>query len=175
MVRRIHRLGSSKRDERVYKNAHQPFRLQNQYYDEETGLHYNLMRYYEPEAGRFVNQNPVGLLGGENLYEFSPNINSWFDSLGLKKWNFWFFIRQYHDKRANEIFAGGTEGRRLKANPKEKCPKDQQIRVYDKRYKGRDIEYKSDNFFRGPRTEKDLNRMEEQISRGLLVVKHFFK
>ena len=121
-----------------------------------------------------MNQNPVGLLGGENLYEFSPNINSWFDSLGLKKWNFWFFIRQYHDKRANEIFAGGIEGRRLKANSKGKCPKDQQIRVYDKRYKGRDIEYKSDNFFRGPRTEKDLNRMEEQISRGLLVVKHFF-
>lgn len=44
-----------KKYERVYKNVHQPFRLQNQYYDEETGLHYNLMRYYELEAGRFVN------------------------------------------------------------------------------------------------------------------------
>ncbi|WP_199179746.1 RHS repeat-associated core domain-containing protein [Veillonella sp. S13053-19] len=59
----MHRLGSSENDERVYKNAHQPFRLQNQYYDEETGLHYNLMRYYEPEAGRFVNQVPIGLMG----------------------------------------------------------------------------------------------------------------
>ncbi|MBS6448697.1 MAG: hypothetical protein KH364_02310 [Veillonella sp. oral taxon 158] len=29
--------------------------MQNQYTDRETGLHYNLMRYYEPEAGRFVN------------------------------------------------------------------------------------------------------------------------
>ncbi|WP_197720851.1 RHS repeat-associated core domain-containing protein [Rothia aeria] len=28
--------------------------MQNQCYDEETGLHYNLMRYYEPETGRFV-------------------------------------------------------------------------------------------------------------------------
>lgn len=129
------------------------------------------MRYYEPEAGRFVNQDPIGLEGGENLYEFSPNINSWFDPLGLKKWNFWFFIRQYHDKRANEIFAGGTEGRRLKANSKGKCPKDQQIRVYDKRYKGRDIEYKSDNFSRGPRTEKGLNRMEEQIDKDIKLKK----
>ena len=47
--------GRLKKDERVYKDVHQPFRLQNQYYDEETGLHYNLMRYYGPEAGRFVN------------------------------------------------------------------------------------------------------------------------
>ena len=79
--------GRLKKDERVYKNAHQPFRLQNQYFDEETGLHYNLMRYYEPEAGRFVNQDPIGLLGGDNLYEFSPNINSWFDPLGLSPRN----------------------------------------------------------------------------------------
>ena len=75
--------GRLKKDERVYQNAHQPFRLQNQYYDEETGLHYNLMRYYEPEAGRFVNQDPIGLLGGENLYWFAPNTQSWVDWLGL--------------------------------------------------------------------------------------------
>ena len=61
-------LGRLKKYERVYKNVHQPFRLQNQYYDEETGLHYNLMRYYEPEAGWFVNQDPIGLSGGDNLY-----------------------------------------------------------------------------------------------------------
>ena len=68
--------GRLKKDERVYKNAHQPFRLQNQYFDEETGLHYNLMRYYEPEAGRFVNQDPIGLLGGDNLYLFAPNMQT---------------------------------------------------------------------------------------------------
>ena len=75
--------GRLKKDERVYRNAHQPFRLQNQYFDEETGLHYNLMRYYEPEAGRFVNQDPIGLLGGDNLYLFAPNMQTWVDSLGL--------------------------------------------------------------------------------------------
>ncbi len=60
--------GRLKKDERIYRHAHQPFRLQNQYFDEETGLHYNLMRYYEPEDGRFVNQDPIGLSGGDNLY-----------------------------------------------------------------------------------------------------------
>ena len=77
--------GRLKKDERIYRNAHQPFRLQNQYYDEETRLHYNLMRYYEPEAGRFVNQDPIGLLGGENLYQFAPNTQDWIDPLGWKR------------------------------------------------------------------------------------------
>ena len=75
--------GRLKKDERVYKNAHQPFRLQNQYFDEETGLRYNLKRYYEPEAGRFVNQDPIGLLGGEHLWGFAPNALAWVDPLGL--------------------------------------------------------------------------------------------
>ena len=75
--------GRLKKDERVYRNAHQPFRLQNQYFDEETGLHYNLMRYYEPEAGRFVNQDPIGLLGGSNLYRFAPNAQGWTDPSGF--------------------------------------------------------------------------------------------
>ena len=79
--------GRLKKDERVYKNAHQPLRLQNQYYDEETGLHYNLMRYYEPEAGRFVNQDPIGLLGGNNLYQFAPNVQEWLDVLGLSSFS----------------------------------------------------------------------------------------
>ena len=84
--------GRLKKDERIYQNAHQPFRLQNQYYDEETGLHYNLMRYYEPEAGRFMNQDPIGLLGGDNLYWFAPSANTWIDPLGLS----WIDIPKNH-------------------------------------------------------------------------------
>ncbi|WP_454360880.1 RHS repeat domain-containing protein [Streptococcus sp. 151470009-6] len=41
------------------------------------------MRYYEPDAGRFVNQDPIGLLGGEILYWFEPNTTKWNDPLGL--------------------------------------------------------------------------------------------
>ncbi|EGZ50929.1 RHS repeat domain-containing protein [Neisseria wadsworthii] len=77
--------GRLKTDERVYKEVHQPFRLQNQYYDQETGLHYNFFRYYEPDAGRFVNQDPIGLLGGDNFYQFAPNVNVWVDYFGLIK------------------------------------------------------------------------------------------
>ena len=63
--------------------AHQPFRLQNQYCDAETGLHYNFYRYYEPNSGRFINQDPIGLWGGANLYAFAPNAQAWIDPLGL--------------------------------------------------------------------------------------------
>ena len=63
--------------------AYQPFRLQNQYADRETGLHYNFFRYYEPECGRFINQDPIGLEGGDNLYWFAPNAKKWVDPLGL--------------------------------------------------------------------------------------------
>ena len=47
------------------------------------GLHYNLFRYYEPEAGRFVNQDPIGLLNGENLYSFALNVQRSNDPKGL--------------------------------------------------------------------------------------------
>ena len=75
--------GRLKEETKVTDSAYQPFRLQNQYADRETGLHYNFFRYYEPDAGRFVNQDPIGLEGGENLYAFAPNTGSWIDPLGL--------------------------------------------------------------------------------------------
>ncbi|WP_373700934.1 RHS repeat domain-containing protein, partial [Neisseria dentiae] len=78
--------GRLKKDERVYKDVHQPFRLQNQYCDAETGLHYNFFRYYEPDTGRFVNQDPIGLMGGDNLYQFASNAQNWLDPWGL--WGF---------------------------------------------------------------------------------------
>ncbi|WP_082392058.1 RHS repeat domain-containing protein, partial [Neisseria sp. 83E34] len=82
--------GSLSSENKIYPNIHQPFRLQNQYFDAETGLHYNLMRYYEPDTGRFVNQDPIGLLGGGNLYWFAPNAQGWVDWLGLQLQNYVF-------------------------------------------------------------------------------------
>ena len=75
--------GRLKEETKVTDNAYQPFRLQNQYVDRETGLHYNFFRYYEPDAGRFVNQDPIGLRGGNNLYTFAPNVQMSIDPLGL--------------------------------------------------------------------------------------------
>ena len=59
--------------------------FQGQYYDEETGLHYNRFRYYDPDVGRFVSQEPIRLQGGINLYEYAPNPTFWIDPFGLAK------------------------------------------------------------------------------------------
>ncbi len=77
--------GKLKNEYALVENIHQPFRLQNQYADEETGLHYNFFRYYEPNIGRFTQLDPIGLAGGENLYRFAPNVNGWVDPLGLAR------------------------------------------------------------------------------------------
>lgn len=58
--------GRLKEETRVTDSAYQPFCLQNQYADRETGLQYNFYRYYESEAGRFVNQDPIWLWGARN-------------------------------------------------------------------------------------------------------------
>jgi len=57
-------------------------RFPGQYYDEETGLHYNLNRYYDPVVGRYLRTEPFG--DGLNLYAhvFANPIN-WIDPLGL--------------------------------------------------------------------------------------------
>ena len=75
--------GKLKSETNISGTAHQPFRLQNQYADRETGLHYNFFRYYEPECGRFINQDPIGLAGGSNLYWALQNSQMWADPLGL--------------------------------------------------------------------------------------------
>ncbi len=58
-------------------------RFQGQYFDDETGLHYNTFRYYDAGVGRFVTQDPIGLDGGYNLYKYAPNALVWVDQLGL--------------------------------------------------------------------------------------------
>jgi len=63
-----------KEETKVTDSAYQPFRLQKQYAVRETGLHYNFFRYYDPDVGRFVNQDPIKLKGGNNLYQFAPNV-----------------------------------------------------------------------------------------------------
>ena len=75
--------GRLKEETKVTDSAYQPSRLQNQYAYRETGLHYNFFRYYEPDAGPFVNQDPIGLLGGSNLYRFAPNAQGWTDFSGF--------------------------------------------------------------------------------------------
>ncbi|WP_279026616.1 RHS repeat-associated core domain-containing protein [Gibbsiella quercinecans] len=65
----------------------QNLRYQGQYLDRETGLHYNLFRYYDPQCGRFTQPDPIGLLGGLNNYAYAPNPLTWIDPLGLARCN----------------------------------------------------------------------------------------
>ena len=70
--------------EKYYVNKiDNPLRFQGQYFDRETGLHYNRYRYYHPTTGRFISQDPIGFEGGLNLYQYAPNPLNWVDPLGL--------------------------------------------------------------------------------------------
>ncbi|AIB35586.1 RHS repeat-associated core domain-containing protein [Pseudomonas simiae] len=60
-----------------------PLRFQGQYFDQESGLHYNRHRYYNPDIGRYLTPDPVKLAGGINTYQYVPNPTGWIDPLGL--------------------------------------------------------------------------------------------
>ncbi|EOM7160013.1 TPA: contractile injection system protein, VgrG/Pvc8 family, partial [Escherichia coli] len=62
---------------------HQPYRLPGQQHDEESGLYYNRNRYYDPLQGRYITQDPIGLAGGWNLYNYPLNPIIRMDPLGL--------------------------------------------------------------------------------------------
>ena len=62
-----------------------PWRWPGQYEDEETGLYYNRFRYYDPEAGRYVSQDPIGLWGGPALYAYVHDPLTWLDPFGLSR------------------------------------------------------------------------------------------
>ncbi|EJS4540697.1 DUF4329 domain-containing protein, partial [Salmonella enterica] len=69
-------------------NLQQLIRLPGQQYDEESGLHYNRHRYYDPGQGRYITQDPTGLAGGLNPYVYALNPVSWTDPLGLEQFLF---------------------------------------------------------------------------------------
>jgi RHS repeat-associated protein len=61
-----------------------PIRFQGQWFDEECGLHYSRFRYFDPKTANFISQDPIGLVGGLNVYSYAKNPIHWIDPLGLK-------------------------------------------------------------------------------------------
>jgi RHS repeat-associated protein len=58
-------------------------RFQNQWEDEESGLHYNLNRYYDPDSGQYLSPDPIGLEGGLRTHGYVHDPMQWVDPLGL--------------------------------------------------------------------------------------------
>ncbi|MDP3222486.1 MAG: RHS repeat-associated core domain-containing protein, partial [Rubrivivax sp.] len=82
-----HAFGANLPDENPDGNAqlfeYHP-RFPGQYFDKETGLHYNYFRYYEPETGRYISSDPIGLGGGVNVWGYvEQNPLSFVDLMGL--------------------------------------------------------------------------------------------
>ncbi|MER6630956.1 DUF6531 domain-containing protein [Streptomyces sp. NPDC000987] len=64
--------------------AYTPLRFPGQYFDFETGLHYNYFRHYDPETARFLTPDPLGLTPAPNPLAYVPNPLVWIDPLGLE-------------------------------------------------------------------------------------------
>ena len=79
-----------------------PLRFQGQYFDAESGLHYNRHRYYNPDIGRYLTPDPVKLAGGVNAYRYAPNPTGWIDPLGLYS-----LFRAVFEGEYNDIISTG--------------------------------------------------------------------
>jgi RHS repeat-associated protein len=65
------------------QGASTPLRFPGQYADDETGLHYNHHRYYDPVTGAYLSPDPLGLTPAPNPHTYVPNPCILVDPLGL--------------------------------------------------------------------------------------------
>ena len=83
-----------------------PFLFQGQYHDRETELAYNRFRYYSPQMGMYISQDPIGLAGGiQNLYGYVDDTNARIDAIGLQK--SYSNTRRMTEKELDDYFGKG--------------------------------------------------------------------
>ena len=74
------------------ENELQSIKFQRQSLDTETGLHHNRFRYYDSDVGMFISRDPIGLMGGNNVFQYAPNPVMWIDPWGLSTTNPYAFL-----------------------------------------------------------------------------------
>jgi RHS repeat-associated protein len=96
-------------------------RFPGQYYDEETGLHYNYFRDYKPLIGRYIQSDPIGLDGGLNIYEYAAqNPLVVIDPMGL---DILVCTRKTDWKLGNHAYMWDTRPRGGYGNPPQTMPR----------------------------------------------------
>ncbi|WP_264529309.1 DUF6531 domain-containing protein [Flavobacterium sp. N502540] len=81
-----------------------PFRQLGQYEDIETALFYNRFRYYNPETGGYISQDPIGLHGNNpNFYAYTCNSNRFVDVFGLAPWETGKFSEWFNNASVQDI------------------------------------------------------------------------
>ncbi len=113
----VHKLDEG--DSPAKADQQQNLRFQGQYLDRDTGLHYNTFRYYDPDVGRFICPDPIGLAGGINLGSYSPNPLMWIDPWG---WS----CESSINRRTNQVKSKGYQDHHI-ASDKHSRTKDHEL------------------------------------------------
>jgi RHS repeat-associated protein len=90
--------------------AYTPLRFPGQYFDPESGLHYNHFRYYDPEAARYLSPDPLGLVPAPNPATYVNNPHTWSDPRGLSPCLF-------HNRMPDELAGELADAERLGVKP----------------------------------------------------------